>query len=118
MRTDPLYLAWEIHCSTPQDASRIKKKMVEEIDVDRVLTIEIQSGGVSKTARHRIGDYFETIQILPEINRNESTIRLVFHRRPEADRFWKDVMARVIRAADETGRPEAIKLTYRGNDSL
>jgi hypothetical protein len=118
MGVDPLYLAWDVYCTSPQDASRIRESLARAADVNRVLTIEIESGGKSSKAFHRIGDYFENIQVFLQTNGNPNTVRVVFHRRSEAGRFWKDIMARIVRSVDETGTRRAVRLAYRGNDCL
>src|SRR5438270_6386247 len=106
MEGDPLHLAWDVHCTSPQEASRIKESFARAADINRVLTIQIESGGKISEAFHRIGDYFVSIEVFLT-DGNPSTVRLVFHLRPEAGRFWKDIMARIIRSADETGTPHA-----------
>jgi hypothetical protein len=118
MRDDPLYLVWDIFFSSPQDVPSITEKLVRETDSNRVITIEIESGGMRSKGQYRVAAYFESIQIFTGLNETQNTIRLIFRRRPEAGRFWKDIMAKVVRAAEESGKLKAVKLAYRGNDSL
>src|SRR6266849_4911037 len=77
MRADPIYVAWDIYCSSPEVTRSIREKLVHESDSDRVLTLEIQSGGMKSKAFHRIGDYFESIHIVPKTDETQNTIRLV-----------------------------------------
>src|SRR5687767_8965992 len=45
---------------------------------------------------HRLGDYFAEIRTLPASRDSPESFRLVFCRRPDAGRFWKDLMVNVL----------------------
>ncbi len=61
-------------------------------------TVRTMPDGVEEvqTVPHRLGDYFADIRIEPESATNPTSLRLVFHRQPNAGRFWKDLMVNIV----------------------
>jgi hypothetical protein len=57
-------------------------------------TVRVTPNGVEQvqTVRHRLGDYFAAIRVLPDSQAKPASFPLMFHGRPEAGRFWKDLM--------------------------
>jgi hypothetical protein len=92
------YTAWKITCDSPVEAQALQQWLSSRIDLDRVLTdtVRVAQGGVEQvqTVPHRLGDYFAAIRMLPDSQANPASFRLVFHRRPEAGRFWSERPAR------------------------
>ncbi len=63
--------------------------------------------------RHRLGDYFAAIRLLP-VAGDAASLRLVFERRPDAGRFWKDLMVNILQQAEKAAETTAIALDYKG----
>jgi hypothetical protein len=78
-------------------------------------TVRVTSNGPEQvqTVRHRLGDYFEDIRLVPD-SQAPALFRLVFHRRPEAGRFWKDLMVNVLQEIETTRQKASIDLDSKG----
>ncbi len=118
MRQPPTYTVWKIICRSSEEAEALRQWLSGRIDLDRVLTdaVRVAPGGVEQmqTAPHRLGDYFAAIRLLPDSLANPASFRLVFHRRPDAGRFWKDLMVNILQEV-ERGSPKAsIALDAKG----
>ena len=85
--------------------------------MDRVLTdtVRVIPNGVEQvqTVPHRLGDYFASIRMLPD---SQVTFRLIFQRRPEADRFWKDLMVNILQEIEATPQKATIELDSKGEN--
>jgi hypothetical protein len=118
MRQPPTYTAWKITCRSSEEAKALQQWLSSRIDLDRVLTdtIRVIPNGVEgvKTARHRLGDYFAEIRMLPGSQATPSSFRVVFHRRPEAGRFWKDLMVNVVQEIGEAPQKASIDVESKG----
>ena len=59
--------------------------------------------GVEKVTvkEHRIGDYFEKIELLHEDSADNLSVKVVFHVRQGVDSYWKDMMFRILRTGCE-----------------
>jgi hypothetical protein len=119
MRPPPTYVAWKITCHSSEEAQALQQWLSSRIDLDRVLTdtVRVTPDGVEQvqTVRHRLGDYFAAIRLLPDTQANPASFRLVFHRRPEAGRFWKDLMVNVLQEIETTPQKASINLDAKGD---
>lgn len=118
MRHDPLYLAWDLLCPSPEAASRVQELLLRECCPDAVLTDVVTSAGTTVEVAHRVGDYFDEVLVLPAPGSMASRFRVVFYRSPEAGRFWKDLMARILRRASEARTDVSLTLAYKGDTCL
>ena len=86
--------------------------------MDRVLTdtVRVIPNGVEQvqTVRHRLGDYFTAIRMLPDSQVTPASFRLVFHRQPNAGRFWKDLMVNILQEIEATPQKVSIELESKG----
>jgi hypothetical protein len=75
------------------------------IDIGRAFPDGVEA---TKTQRHRLGDYFDSIEITngPEKSRS---FNLVFHLRPSADRYWKDLAAEILNSIRKSAAGVSIK---------
>src|SRR5258707_11527385 len=100
MRQPPTYTAWKITCDSPEEAQALQQRLSSRIELDRVLTdtVRVTPNGVEQvqTVRHRLGDYFAAIRVLPDSQANPASFRLAFQRRPKAGRFSKDLMVNIL----------------------
>ncbi len=83
-------------------------------------TIRAFPGGseIHQEQPHVVGDYFANVKILPEPS--PSSFQLLFQRKSDAPRHWKDVMMYVLRMVRDGGArqepsPVEIVLKYRGD---
>lgn len=118
MRQPPTYTVWNVTCHTPHEAQALQQWLSSRIDLDRVWTdtVRVAADGVeqARPVHHRLGDYFTAIRVLPDPQANRASFRLVFHKRREAGRFWKDLMVNILQEI-EAGFPQApIELESKG----
>ena len=118
MRKPPTYTSWKITCRSSEEAQALQHWLSSRIDLDRVLsdTVCVTPNGVeqAQTVRHRLGDYFAGIRMLPDSQANPASFRLVFHRRPQASRFWKDLMVNIVQEIETTPQKASIVLDSKG----
>lgn len=106
MRIDPEYIAWKLQSGPSTDLEQIQELLHKRTSLDAVQVFMRTSspGGVRKTEEipYRIGDYFQHIEISP-LENDAAALRIMFHRRPDAGRLWKDLMVKILRSAQEAG---------------
>ena len=114
MRQPPTYTTWTITCRSSDDAQALQQWLSSHIDLNRVMTdpVHVSPSGVeeARTVRHRLGDYFAAIRMLPNAPANPASFRLVFQRQPEAGRFWKDLMVNTLQEIETAPQKPAIEL--------
>jgi hypothetical protein len=118
MRQPPTYTVWKITCRSPEEAEALRQWLSSRIDLDRVLTDTVRAspGGVeqAQTVPHRLGDYFAAIRLLPDSAGHAVSLRLAFQRRPEAGRFWKDLMVNILQEIEAGPQKASIALEAKG----
>jgi hypothetical protein len=118
MRQPPTYTSWKITCHSFEEAKGLQQWLSDRIDLNRVLTdtARVTPNGVEevRTVRHRLGDYFSDIRLLPDSHANSASFSLVFQRRPDAGRFWKDLMVNILREFEPTPQIVSIELDSKG----
>ena len=65
---------------------------------------------------HLLGDYFESVQVFPPAERTPTSFRLLFRRRPVAQRFWKDLMVRILQKVRAEASEVTTTLVYQGDE--
>jgi hypothetical protein len=118
MHQPPAYTSWKISCRSSADAQSLQQWLSSRIDLDRVLTdtVRVTPDGLEQvqTVRHRLGDYFAAIRMLPDSQENAMSFRLIFRRRPEAGRFWKDLMVTILQEVETTPQKASLGLDSKG----
>ena len=118
MRQPPTYTVWKITCRSSEDAEAVRQWLSGHIDLDRVVAdaVRVVPGGVEQvqSVPHRLGDYFAAIRLLPDSLANPASFRLVFHKRPEAGRFWKDLMVNIPQEIEASSQKASIALDAKG----
>jgi hypothetical protein len=118
MRQPPTYTVWKITCDSSVEAQALQQWLSSRINLDRVLTdtVRVFPNGVEQvqTKRHRLGDYFAGIRVQPDCQADPASFRLVFHRRPEAERFWKDLMVNILQEIETSPQKASIGLDSKG----
>lgn len=119
MRHDPLYTSWFVQCQSPEAAESIQGWLRTHCRPETTLAELMPSTSREQkqvVQPHRIGDYFDDIRIIPEDAPLSVTFRIVFQRKPDAGRYWKDVMARVLQVVQNAAPDTVTKLDYRGDE--
>ena len=119
MRHDPLFLLWAITCPSPEDCRRLQHWLPNAITPEATFEDEVRAfpDGIETLRRksHRLGDYFESVQVLPSAGHESMSFRILFRRRPSAGRFWKDLMVRVLQKV-RLESDATTALEYRGDE--
>jgi hypothetical protein len=115
--------AWKITCQTPDDSRTLQEWLSSRVDLDRTLTDSVRTcpNGVEQveTFRHRLGDYFADIRVLPDRSGHAESFGLVFDRHPTAGRFWKDLMVNLLQEIETNPRTATVakdRLDYSKGD--
>jgi hypothetical protein len=120
MQSPPLFTSWLVQCRSPEAAQSLQRRLSGQVRLDAVLEDPVRTypSGVeqSQVQRHRLGDYFAAIRLLPAPGQLPSAFRLVFHRLPDAARFWKDLMVNILQATQNSPETAAITLDYKGDE--
>jgi hypothetical protein len=118
MPRPPTYTTWKITCHSAEEAQALQQWLSSRIDLDRVMTdtVRVAPDAVEQvqTVPHRLGDYFAGILVLPISQQNSASFRLVFHRRPDAGRFWKDLMVNIIQEIETSPQDASVALDSKG----
>jgi hypothetical protein len=118
MRQPPTYTAWKITCQSAAEVQALQQWLSNRIDLERVLTdtVRVTPNGVEQVqpVQYRLGDYFTAIRMVPDTQGNPASFRLVFHRRPEAGRFWKDLMVNILQEIETAPQKASIALASKG----
>jgi hypothetical protein len=117
MRKAPIFTSWSLTCPSPDRAQAVRNWLGDRIRLDRVVTDSVRTFPKgephSQEEHHRLGAYFAAIECLPD---NGASFRLVFQRRPEATRFWKDLMVNILQEIDSVQEGVSVSLDYKGDE--
>jgi hypothetical protein len=116
MRHDPDTISWLVCFPSGEEAATLKARLGSLLALDRQWIDQTRASpdGIEalRIETHRLSDYFQEIPILPGPLNEPSTFRLVFRRRPDAGRFWKDIMVRVLQ--DVRAAVPGVRITRDG----
>lgn len=122
MRRDHLFFCWLIQCGSEEQARSIRQNLDESPLTSMIFSDTVRAfpdgSEVQQTQPHVVGDYFSSVNILP--GSSPSAFELLFQRKPDAPRQWKDVMMHLLRRVRDgdirkESIPVQIVLTYRGD---
>jgi hypothetical protein len=115
----PTYTTWKITCRSADEVQPLREWLASRIELEREFTDKVRTipNGVEmvQSVLHRLGDYFADICILPDAQADPTSFRLVFYRRPDARRFWKDLMVNVLQEIETTAPTVSIKMDSKGD---
>lgn len=118
MRQPPTCTTWKITCRSADEAQALQQWLASRIDLERVVTDTVRSmpNGIeqAQSVPHRLGDYFADIGIQPDSSVNSASFYLIFHRRPGAGRFWKDLMVNIVQEIETHPGKASIELESKG----
>jgi hypothetical protein len=119
MRYPQTFTTWKITCRSEGDSQALQQWLTSRTDLNRLITdsLSTQPNGVQQTEviNHRLGDYFEEIRVLPGNSHNANSFRLVFHRRTDAGRFWKDLMVNSLQEIEAAPQKPRIEFDSKGD---
>jgi hypothetical protein len=119
MRPTPLSLSWLVTCRDPEGARAVQGWLADRLRLDRSWDDEVHaypSGAHQvQVEHHRLGDYFADVRVLPAPPDQPESFALLFLRRPDAGRFWKDLMVNALQELE--GRPEVVAVARAGDGS-
>jgi len=119
MQQTPSHTTWKITCRSSEQAQALQNWLSSYIDLDRVLadTVRVTPHGVPQvqTVRHRLGDYFAAIRVLPGSRADSASFQLDFSKRSDAGRFWKDLMVDILQEIEAAPQKAAIELESKGD---
>src|SRR5436305_572389 len=92
MRYDSLFSAFDVHCSSVEEADRLRALVSQRGDPETLTTYQVTGGGETGEVTYRMGDYFVQVLIVPNLGGDRQAFRMVFCRHPQAGRYWKDLM--------------------------
>jgi hypothetical protein len=119
MRKEPLFTSWLVRCPSPAEARRLREWLPGSIHPDAVLTDTVRAfpGGAEEVSvrPHRLGDYFADIRLLPGPPEDPTAFRILFHRLPDAGRFWKDLMVNVLQGIRAASSDVSIVVDGKGD---
>ena len=120
MRHDPLFTSWLVRCETPEDSRRLQEWLPGWLRLDATISElfrELPEGlDTGPADRHCLSDYFAAVRVLRGPADTPSAFRIIFHRQPKPGRFWKDVLARILKAIRGMALNTVTTLEYRGDD--
>lgn len=97
-------LSCVIHSQSPDMLRAAERIVLDRVDLNRVYTdtvVRIANGTQQEERQqHRLGDYFDNIRIVE--SPANSCFTVVFHPRPDAGRFWRDLVAAILRSIRES----------------
>jgi hypothetical protein len=118
MHPSPTYTVWKIACRSSYEVQALKQWLSGRIDLDRnwTDTVRVIPNGeeADQTVHHRLGDYFAAICTLPDLQGDPASFRLVFRKRPEAGRYWKDLMVNILRELETVPQTASIEIDSKG----
>jgi hypothetical protein len=119
MRSAPLFTSWLVQTRSPEESRALQRRLSEQIRLDTLVEdlVRTYPNGVEQreSRDHRLGDYFAEIRLLPADGPSASTFRMLFHRIPEAGRFWKDLMVNFVQQTEKAPETSAVSLDYKGD---
>lgn len=122
MRHDHLFFCWLVRCGSEEQARSIRQNLDASPLISMIFpeTVRAFPNGseVQQTQAHVVSDYFASVSIFP--GSSPSAFQLLFQRKPDAPRHWKDVMMYLLRRVRDgdirkESIPVQIVLTYRGD---
>jgi hypothetical protein len=118
MRRDPIFLVFDVRCPSPDEAAKVEAMIRRLGRRDAIHTDAVTGDGKTAEVSHRIGDFFEDVLVFPRVGEDTRALRVVFHRRPDAGRFWKDLMVWIVRAMEQRDPSPSVTLVYQGDETL
>jgi hypothetical protein len=120
MAKDPRFVVWRLEPATAKDLHKLERTLFRVMRLDHVFTDAVmtlrQGKEQSQRVEHRIGDYFDRVCTLPSDKGEARSLRLFFQRKPGVNRYWKDVMAMVLKHVKSADARASLALDYRVDD--
>lgn len=93
-------------CGSRETLQRAEQLARAESDLDNVFddVAVVYPDGIETrtTIRHRLGDYFDNVQVVARQSAEFPSLVLVFQPRHGARRHWKDIMDQILESISES----------------
>jgi hypothetical protein len=113
MRADALTIVCVISCESAGILRAVVELAIKKVSLDNVFTSVKRAtpGGVDTriVEDHRLGDYFEEIQIVEGSGDSPWSFRLVFHPRKDANRYWRDLLVNILQSIKDSSGGVAVR---------
>jgi hypothetical protein len=110
-------ITWVFTCRSLETLRLLKRIARHESDLGKVfvdVAVAFPGGVEQRTMQHhRLGDYFDRIQVLSDDSPASTSFSLVFQPRPGAGRYWKDLMVQILRTIETAAADVSIKSLVR-----
>src|SRR5262245_18480426 len=113
MHNGPVEISWDVHCPGAAVAEAVRELLRHEADLNAVQKASLTGGGTTTETSHRLGDYFQAIRVGPGAPTELHSLRDVFQRSPNAGRWWRDMMTRVLKSVSQVHPGITITMAYR-----
>lgn len=102
--------------SESSEKLRLAKQLVAgKTQADSVLADIGRANDRVYVEQHRLGDYFSSVRVADS---SPTSFEVVFEPRPNADRYWKDLVVKIIGDIRESGvSVESDRVLRRPNES-
>ncbi len=117
MENGPLKIAWNVICPSAATIGIVREVLDRTAHLDAIQSVTVTGGDMVHEEAYRLGDYFENIHVETPPNGAAHTLRIVFARLPNAGRYWRDLMVRVLQSAREACGGVRIGMAYRIEDA-
>jgi hypothetical protein len=95
-----LNITFVVSSESSERLRQAKQLAADEVRSDNVLTDIGRAKDKVVIEHHRVGDYFASVQIADS---SPTSFRLVFAPAPNADRYWKDIVVKIISSIKGAG---------------
>jgi hypothetical protein len=116
MRNGPYVIAWDVLCPSVAEAHAVRELLDREANLDAVVSVTVTGGGTTREEVHCLRDYFQAIHVGPRSPEGPHALRVVFQRLPNAGRYWRDLMVRLLRCVSRVSDRITITMAYRRED--
>jgi hypothetical protein len=117
-KAPPRFVVFDLGCSSVLAASNIQNLVRQICVIDTHILIRSVSHEGAKKTLFEIADYFKEVKILSGVNSDPCKTRIVFLLQPNADRFWRDIVFRVLGLTKKAVANVVVNQVYVGNDCL
>jgi hypothetical protein len=118
MKNGPLRIAWDIVCPSPAATDIVREVLDRTARLDTIQRVTMTRGDTVQEETYRLGDFFQDVHLETAPDGTAHTLRIAFARLPNAGRYWRDLMVRILQSAHEACEGVRISMAYRIEDTV
>lgn len=119
MERDAHVVTCVITCESPERVRAVEQYAREKLVLDNDyidIARSFPSGTERRIERHyRLGDIFSDVQLVSNPANDATSFSLVFRLRPDADRYWKDLLVNILQSISHAGSGVSITSIIRSS---